>query len=126
MLQFLHSAVSVVGVGLNHQRTAAGAVGLICYLFQLGSVARGLAQGAFDIIERHVSGACLFYRSAHAGRVFVALGLFNLNGNKSHKLTEKLCLLGVSLALNMFELSPLAVSCHKITLYHIKVKLRKT
>src|SRR3989344_639749 len=125
MFELLHGAVSVVGVGLNHQCTASRAVCFVGYLFQLGSVSRGLAQGAFDIIERHVSGACLFYRSAHAGRVFVALGLFNLNGNKSHKLTEKLCLLGVSLALNMFELSPLAVSCHKITLYH-KVKLRKT
>src|SRR3989344_4046966 len=112
VLEFLHGAVAVVGVSLDNQSTAAVTICFISYLLKFGSVAGGFAQGSLDVVQRHVGGARLLYRCAYTRSIFVSFCFLYLYGNKSDEFRKKFCLLSIGLALNVFELRPLAVSCH--------------
>ncbi|MPN12604.1 hypothetical protein SDC9_159922 [bioreactor metagenome] len=113
MTHLSRGAVSIVGHDFNDDRHVAGAVAFVNDLFIVDGVtfARGLFDGAGDVIVGHVVCFCLCDHIAQLIVVDrVCAALFNRNCNLSADLREDFAALGVGFLFFILNIRPFGMS----------------
>src|SRR5262245_40457055 len=113
MLHFLRSAVAVVGVAFDNKSDTSWAIGFVHHLLKFCARARGFVYGAVNIVAWHIFGLCLLYCCSKSWSRTITFSLFCFDLDKTHELRKCFAFLCVSLCLLVFDLRPLAMSCHE-------------